>query len=185
MSPDSDVVQWITVAATLIQTGAAVVQVQQGQKAGEPTSPAAAVGSPLKLGLLASVFSLLWVAGFNHVYERRETEAFAGLYYTVRDGLQDASFLQVLLFLGDLVIPGLGCAATVAITRAIVVGHLDLSQTLVYIAALAASAVGLFVVVAQIYAFRSDVLLVPIVIGVIAGFQVDTSGPIKRPGGPS
>ena len=76
-----------------------------------------------------------------------------------------------------------------AIVRGIVIGRLDMSQTLVYVVVLAASAAGLFVTIAQIYAFGasdgSGIFWPAVAVGAIAGFQVDTGEPGKRPSGHS
>lgn len=166
MSPDSDAVQWIVVFATLVQTVATVVQARQSGAA----RPAMAVTLPFKLGLLASVISVLWVAAFNYVYER--SDVIDGVY-VFRDGLEDATPLKYFLFLGDVSIPILGCAAIVALVKTLVVARLDMSATLVHVVTLVACAVGLFVAVGQMYASGSEVAWLALALGALGGFQVE------------
>ncbi|MEV0087873.1 hypothetical protein [Saccharopolyspora sp. NPDC050642] len=175
MSPDSDPIQWLVVVAALVQTAAAVIQVRQGQNAGQSTSPAAAVTVPVKLGLLGSVVSVLWVAGFNYLHERRELGDW--VFYAIRDEFQNATFLKFLLFIGDLAIPVLGCAAVAALLKAIAVGRLNMSQTLVNFVALTASSASMFVAVGLMYSFGSKIIWPAIVIGILAGLQVDIDQP--------
>ncbi|MEV0049850.1 hypothetical protein AB0H34_05050 [Saccharopolyspora shandongensis] len=173
MSPDSDPIKWLVVVAALVQTAAAVSQVRQGQNAGRSTSPAAAVSLPLKLGLLSSVASVLWVAGFNYLYERSKFgDSFV---YLIRDEFENATLLKIVLIIGELGTPVLGCAAVAALLKAIVVGRLDMSQTLVYFVALVASAASMFVAVGLIYSnSKSGIVWPPIVIGALTGwFQTD------------
>ncbi|GAB3584465.1 hypothetical protein GCM10027445_60670 [Amycolatopsis endophytica] len=175
MSPDSDAVQWIVVVATLVQTVATVVQARQSGAA----RPAMAVTVPFKLGLLASLLSVLWLAAFNYMYDRRVLSGFA--YYATRDELEDATILQLFLVAGDLAIPALGCAAVAALLRGLIAGGPGMSEWLVHVVTLAATAVSLFFAVAQMYAFGTKIFWIGLVTGTVAGLTVDP-GPAKSAG---
>ncbi|MEV0088036.1 hypothetical protein [Saccharopolyspora sp. NPDC050642] len=172
MSPDSDLIQWIVVVATLVQTAAAVIQVHQGQQAGQSTSLAAAVTVPLKLGLLSSVASVLYVAAFNYLHERRQYGDW--VFYAARDEFENATFLKILIIIGEIGTPVLGCAAVAALLKAIVLGRLDMSQTFVHTVALVASLASMFVAVGVIYSSgNTGVFWLWIVMGAVAGWNYD------------
>lgn len=57
MSPDSDAIKWITIAAALVQAIAAVIQVAQGR--GRPAETRVMDGS-IRKGFLAIVLGVVW-----------------------------------------------------------------------------------------------------------------------------
>lgn len=115
--------------------------------------------------------SVLWVAGFHYVHERREIGD--AVFYLVRDEFQDATLLKLLLFIGDIASPALGCAAVAALLKAIVVGRLDMSRTLVHFVALVASSACMFVAVGLMYSSGSSIIWPLIAISALAGLQTD------------
>ncbi|PKW17334.1 hypothetical protein A8926_5289 [Saccharopolyspora spinosa] len=116
---------------------------------------------------------MLWAAGFNYLHERRKLGDY--VFYAVRDEFENATFLKFLLFIGDLAIPILGCAAVAALLKAIVVGRLNMSQTLVHFVALVASSASMFVGCGLMYSAGSRAIWPAIVMGALAGLQTDIS----------
>ncbi|MGW5641307.1 hypothetical protein ACWEV3_04465 [Saccharopolyspora sp. NPDC003752] len=171
MSPDSDAVKWLVVVATLVQTVTTVAQAQQRQQA--DGSAAVPMTSTLKLALVSSVLSTLWLVGFRYLHERHTVEGV--VLYTIRDEFEKAKPLQALLLIGAAFLPGLGCWAVVSITKAMVISDLDMSRIFVYVVALVASIVSLFVAVAQTYAASWDdpALWIVMVCGALAGLDTE------------
>ncbi|MGW5645778.1 hypothetical protein ACWEV3_08780 [Saccharopolyspora sp. NPDC003752] len=175
MSPDSDVIKWIVIAATLVQTAAAVIQVHQGRRTNPDASTLTALGPAPKLLLATAITGTLWIIGFHRVYERGRSES-GKTSYTIRDEFSDLPAPRTLLGVGLIVLSALAGATIVVVWKATDAHFAGLSKLLVMVA----SATATFTVLTAVtYAYRAkdeNILLILAVagIGAIVGTTVNT-----------
>ncbi|SDM72478.1 hypothetical protein [Allokutzneria albata] len=175
MSPDSDVIKWIVIAATLVQTTAAVIQVHQGRRTNPDASTLTALGPVSKLLLATAITGTLWVVGFLRVYERRRSKS-GKTYYTIRDEFADLPVPRTLLGLGVIVLSALAGATIVVMWKATDAHFAGLSALMVMVTSATAA---LTVITAAVHAYRAKeenilLMLAFAGIGAIVGRTVNT-----------
>ncbi|MEU6268047.1 hypothetical protein [Saccharopolyspora shandongensis] len=175
MSPDSDVIKWIVIAATLVQTAAAVIQVHQGRRTNPDASTLTALGPVSKLLLATAITGTLWIIGFLRVYERGRSES-GETSYTIRDEFADLPAPRTLLGLGLIVLSALAGATIVVIWRA-TAAHSSGQSTLLVMVATAAATATVIVAVECAYRVKDESVLLMLAfagIGAIVGTTVNT-----------
>ncbi|MEV0087263.1 hypothetical protein [Saccharopolyspora sp. NPDC050642] len=174
MSPDSDVIKWIVIAATLVQTTAAVIQVHQGRRTNPDAPTLTALGPVPKLLLATAIIGTLWVIGFLRVYERRRSKS-GETSYTIRDEFADLPAPRTLLGLGLIVLSALAGATIVVVWKATDAHFAGLSTLLVVVSS--ATAVSTVIIAAEsAYRVKDESILLMLAfagIGAIVGTTVN------------
>ncbi|MEU5852728.1 hypothetical protein [Saccharopolyspora shandongensis] len=150
MSPDSDVIQWIVIAATLIQTTAAIIQVHQSRRTNPDATTLTALGPSSKLLLATAITGTLWIIGFPRVYQRRRSES-GKTFYTIRDEFADLPAPRTLLALGLIVLAALAGATIVVMWKATDAQFAGLSTLLLSVATVTAAST---VIIAAVIAYQ-------------------------------
>ncbi|QUH04226.1 hypothetical protein HUO13_28605 [Saccharopolyspora erythraea] len=181
MSPDSDVIKWIVIAATLVQTTAAVIQVHQGRRTNPDAPTLTALGPVSKLLLATAITGTLWIIGFLSVYERRRSES-GETFYRIRDEFADLSAPGILLGLGLFVLSALAGATIVVGWKATDAHFAGLSTLLVMVSSATAA---FTVLTAAVFAYRDKdenilLMLAFAGIGAIVGGTTVNTQPERR-----
>ncbi|MEU5868396.1 hypothetical protein ABZ815_45000 [Nonomuraea sp. NPDC047529] len=182
MSPVSGAVTWTAVAAALIQAVATTHDVRHGRNSDSPM--AAANTLVIRMCLVATVFAAVWVAMVSYAQERRQ---FATLsYIAIRDDL-DTPFIQLALFVGDVVaemlFPILAAGILGAAINILLTERPSRPETFVHVATLVTITAAGVSVIATKFSISHDFHIpwLIIVIATVNNLLATAIGPFRRP----